>query len=116
MQLVALADQLVEEIRAQRDLTYAESGDLKPEFEPVNSRDLLERLRSTYSRHAVGRGRDIVLADVWNGNFITDHRLLGRVLGNMLKNALEATERGGTVTLCCCEQGKEVIFMHTIRR
>ncbi len=109
-QLVRLADQLTEEVRAHRDLTYAESGDLMPEFDPVNSRDLLRRLRSNYAGHAVGRDREIDLVDVWNGNFVTDHRLLSRVLGNMLKNALEATEPGGRVTVSCCEDGSEVVF------
>lgn len=110
VQLAELADQLVDEIRAQRDLTYAESGDLEPEFEPVNSRDLLERLRLAYGRHPVGRDREIRLAEVFNGNFVTDHRLLGRVLGNMLKNALEATPPGGVVTLGCQDQGPEIFF------
>jgi signal transduction histidine kinase len=109
-QLADLADQLVDEIRAQRDLTYAESGDLEPEFEPVNSRDLLERLRLAYERHPVGRDREIRFDKVWNGNFISDHRLLSRVLGNMLKNALEATPPGGTVTLGCRDGGHEIVF------
>ncbi len=109
-QLADLADQLVDEIRAQRDLTYAESGDLEPDLEPVNSLDLLDRLRLAYGRHPVGRDREIKLEEVWNGNFVTDHRLLGRVLGNMLKNALEATPPSGMVTMGCHDLGHEIVF------
>jgi hypothetical protein len=109
-QLADLADQLVDEIRAQRDLTYAESGDLEPDLELVNSLDLLERLRLAYARHPVGRDREIKLEEVWNGNFVTDHRLLGRVLGNMLKNALEATPPSGVVTVGCHDLGHEIVF------
>jgi hypothetical protein len=109
-QLAELADQLVEEIQAQRDLTYAESGDLEPDVGPVDPRALLERLRASYARHPVARGRAIELAEVWNGRVLTDERLLRRVLGNMLKNALEATKPGDRVTVRCSEQGREVVF------
>jgi nitrogen-specific signal transduction histidine kinase len=109
-QLAELADRLVEDIRAQRDLTHAESGDLRPDFEPVNTRDLLEGLIAAYGKHGVALGRHIRLAQVWNGNIITDHRLLSRVLGNMIKNALEATETGGTVTVECCDEQSDVAF------
>ena len=33
-----------------------------------------------------------------------------RVLGNMLKNGLEATAQGQTVTMDCLDQGQEVVF------
>lgn len=110
-QLTELADQLVEEIQAQRDLTFAESGDLEPDFEPVATRAVVERLRAFYTRHPVAWGRTIAVADVWIGTLLTDERLLRRVLGNMLKNALEATPVGGQVTMSCQEQGSQVVFL-----
>jgi signal transduction histidine kinase len=108
--LTQLADQLVEEIQAQRDLTYAESGDLEPEFAPVDTLAILERLRATCARHAVARNRCIELSGVWKGSLITDERLLGRVLANMIKNALEATRPGGKISVGCWEHGPDVVF------
>lgn len=110
LQLTELAEQLVEEIQAQRDLTYAEAGDLEPDFEPVDPRAVLERLRAFYAKHPVARGRSIALADLYPGELVTDERLLRRVLGNMVKNALEATAAGGTVTIRCHERGDQVVF------
>jgi signal transduction histidine kinase len=108
--LEELAEQLIEEIRAQRDLTYAESGELEPEFESVQTSGLLQRLKTLYSKHPIARGRTIVLADTWQGQIVTDPQLLSRVLGNMIKNALEAVQVGQSVTAQCAERGKLVVF------
>ena len=109
--LQLLADQLVEEIQSQRDLVYAETGDLEPEFAPLRVADFLTRLTVLNSRHGVAHGRRLELAEVWEGSLLTDARLLGRVLTNMIKNALEATPAGGVVTLRCGPEGaRHVVF------
>jgi signal transduction histidine kinase len=109
-QLAELAEQLVEEVQSQRDLTYAEAGDLEPMLAAVNVPSVLQRLQAAYARHPVARGRRIELQAPWNGDVTTDGRLLNRVLGNMIKNALEATDPGGTVTVRCVDQGTRVMF------
>jgi nitrogen fixation/metabolism regulation signal transduction histidine kinase len=108
--LSGLADQLVDEICAQRDLTYAESGELELECGEVSTVDLLHQLQAAYSKHPVALERKIVLGDLWQGAILSDQRLLARVLGNMIKNALEAIDTGQTVSLHCREQGDEVVF------
>ncbi len=108
--LLALSGQLIEEIRSQRDLLHAESGDLKTHAMPVRPRQVLEELRDQYANHAVATGRTIALGQTVDGPLITDRQLLKRVLGNMLKNALEATPPQGTVTLACLEQEDAVTF------
>jgi len=110
LRLAELAGRLTEEIEAQRDLWYAEQGDLAVRAEPVRTRSLVEELRDLYAAHNVGAGRDLVLGQVWDGEIVTDRRLLGRVLGNLIKNALEASQPGETVTLQCVDRGTEVLF------
>jgi signal transduction histidine kinase len=100
-ELTELADQLIEEIRAQRDLTYAETGDLEPEFEETDVVALLQRQHHLLAKHPVARGRRIELTAGDCGVLVTDPRLLGRVLGNMIKNALEAASVGETVSVRC---------------
>jgi K+-sensing histidine kinase KdpD len=109
-ELAALAHQIVEEIESQRDLVYAEAGELEARMAPVRTADLLNRLRALYERHEAAAGRKIALVADWEGTITTDARLLGRVLGNMLKNALEATPPGRTVTVRCLDQGPRVVF------
>lgn len=108
--LAQLSDQLVEEIQAQRDLVLAESGDLELQTDMIVSRKILDDLRAQYLRSPVAVGRQIVLEDVWTGVLWTDRRLLLRILGNMLKNALEATPPGGTVALRCADRGPTAQF------
>ena len=108
--MVQLTDQLIEEIKGQQDLVSAEAGDLQVQPEVIAVRPLLESLRDEYLKHPVAGDRKIELRDVWMGNVTTDKPLLRRVLGNMIKNALEATEPGRTVSLRCLERGDAVTF------
>jgi len=105
-----VADQLVNEIESQRDLILAESGDLGVDPQPVHPVELLQDLRTLYANHEIAKGREIQLEDIEDGHLVTDTRLLTRVLGNMLKNALEATEVGGTVSMDCRFEREEVVF------
>ncbi|MGD0653464.1 MAG: ATP-binding protein [Thermoguttaceae bacterium] len=105
-----LSDELIEEINAQRDLLAAESGDLKLFLEPVATARLLEELRLKYLKNPEADGRKVELCSVWDGTIQTDRRLLRRVLSNMLKNGLEATAPGQTVTLNCSEHGQLAAF------
>lgn len=108
--LIRLSEQLVEEIQAQRDLVSAESGDLALQVDMVVTGQLLDDLRKQYLKNPVAANRSIELCPSWNGVIWTDRRLLHRVLGNMLKNALEATTPGQTVTVNCTQCDQDVEF------
>jgi len=108
--LRALTDQLADEIQAQRDLMLAESGDLEVDPQTVPVAGLVERIRAVYASDEVAKDRRIVVGRLWPGELTTDGRLLGRVLGNMLRNALEATPPGGAVTIHGTERGEAVAF------
>lgn len=100
-------DQLTDEIRSQRELMLAEAGDLKVSLSEIRTADYLQDLIKLFS----GREEEcaeVVLGDVWDGEVTTDRSLLTRVVGNMLRNALEATEPGRKVTLSCHDCGNGV--------
>ena len=105
-----LTGQLIESIQSQRDLSHAETGDLKLHPELVHVPALLDALRLQFRKHSLAEGRNIVVADVWQGEIFTDRRLLQRILENMLKNALEATTSGQTVTMSCQQRPEGVVF------
>ncbi len=90
---------LLDEIVAQRELVLAESGDLKVHTEQVDARAALEETADFYRQLTVSSGKEIVIAPAGAGTFSTDPAILRRVLGNLLKNALEASAAGDTITL-----------------
>ncbi|WP_321475284.1 HAMP domain-containing sensor histidine kinase [uncultured Paludibaculum sp.] len=102
---------LVEEIKSQRVLVAAESGELAVESVTVNSLELLREALQTCAafwldeevRFEIALGSEAV-------EFESDPALLGRVLVNLLKNAMESSKPGQVVTSSCRRQGDEVQF------
>ena len=103
-----LCDRLVEVINQQRELVAAESGELSTHPMFVSVASLLKTVRDLYKRHDVGDGRLVVVGEAPDVDVVTDVNLARRVLENMVKNALEATRPGATVTLDAQDLGEEV--------
>jgi signal transduction histidine kinase len=94
-----LAGHAIDQIASQRQLLAAERGELAVRVHPVELQPFLDEIVALYRHHDVADGR-IIRLDLANpGTFETDPVLLGRVVGNLLKNALEATRQGNTVVV-----------------
>jgi K+-sensing histidine kinase KdpD len=89
---------LLEEIILHRQLRAAEAGDLAFNVERLSSSDVLKSAVEKISHHESARNKRVIIVDHSSGaDIFTDRILLQRVLINMLKNALEATAKQGTV-------------------
>ena len=109
--IVGLAHRLVEEIQVQRDLVWAEQGDLEPQTDVVEPQRAIQQVAEDY--RASPLAFRIALECVPEAScpkILTDPRLLGRILSNMVKNALEATPEGGVVRLGAREEAPGVQF------
>jgi signal transduction histidine kinase len=103
--------QLLDEIEAQRQLLAAENEELELEPRRIQSLLLLQDVKKIYDRHIVSEERLIQLdPQSENGEMLTDPTLLKRVVGNMVKNALEACKPGETVTIGCGRFGEYIRF------
>ena len=108
--IVRLAQNLVEEIQAFRQLSAAERQDLAVEMKLVDIRALLKELVTLYANHQVAEGKTLLVSNPDDLRAHTDPRILHRVLGNLIKNALEATAVGGTVRVEATQDGRQTTF------
>ncbi|MDP3427178.1 MAG: PAS domain-containing sensor histidine kinase [Humidesulfovibrio sp.] len=109
--LRSATNSLVDEVMAQRDIAAAEVNELNITVDDHDTLDLLRKLRGFYAHSPVAQGRIIAIDPESCGVTVrTDARLVQRVLGNMLKNALEALPLDGTALLSCKEEGGHVVF------
>lgn len=107
-------DQLMNEIQAQKDLRNAESGTLEVQSFYYDVSYSVESVIMIYKRDQVAEGKDIVVEKTHEDlSTSTDQFLLERSLGNLLKNALEATEKGDKVTISFSTNEKNIsIHIH----
>jgi PAS domain-containing protein len=106
------SNQLINEILAQRDIANAENNELSTHIVNVNSKKVVDFLVGIYSSHETAKNKFVVADPNYTSiDFNTDEALLLRVLGNMTKNALEATNDGQTVTInCYASYNQHLIF------
>lgn len=102
---------ILDEILLHRQIRAAEDGDLQVKIEPVNSIKLLSSSVGKISSHKAGQHKKVMLtgnsADI---DFETDKMLFQRVIINLIKNALEATPKDGTVVAEVEDNGDKIIF------
>jgi signal transduction histidine kinase len=102
---------MIEEIKAQKDILAAETGELKLEMLSIDSREIIETIKNIYKKHEVGHGKELITSpDSESVLFTSDARILKRILGNMVKNALEATPTGGKVVIGAGEKSGNIEF------
>ncbi len=89
---------IVDDIQSQRDLFLAENNDLAFKYRKIDSCKLLEQTVNKYKTHKLAKDRNIVMAESENVTFSNDPALLDRVLGNLIKNGLEAINPGQTIS------------------
>jgi signal transduction histidine kinase len=92
------ANILIQEISSHRQLLAAESGELAVNLYRLEAARFLVGELRRWNHFESALGKSIVLdPPESNVEFVTDPSLLGRVMGNLVKNALEASMADGRV-------------------
>lgn len=105
-----LCDSLIEEIESYRDFLTTESRHFRPVLEDTRTAEILELTVLKLKMHDVSKGRRIEIKEGKAESIRTDKVLLSRILVNMTKNAVEATEEGGTVQIGSVKKGDTIRF------
>lgn len=109
--IVTASNSLIDEITAQKQLKMAEKGELSLQIEQLNSSKIIKDLIMIYSKHEVAEEKNIISEPLEKSiEFQSDKTILMRVIGNMLKNALESTISGGEVKIGCTSVDGELEF------
>jgi signal transduction histidine kinase/CheY-like chemotaxis protein len=101
-------DALKELLDSLLDVSRLDAGIIKPEVEEFPLTDLLDHLRTAYAPIAAGKGVEWRVADC-PMRVRSDRNLLGRMLRNLIENALRYTERGGIAVTCKSQEGTLLI-------
>jgi len=106
-----LSTKLIDEINAHRELIAAENNELPVHPDSIDSMALLQDVLNLYRKAEVAKQRYILIdSDAQQIVLTSDKVLLTRVLGNMVKNALEASSPGDTIKLGVERIGEEIQF------
>ncbi len=98
----SLISRLIDEISEQSVLLSAERREFQVSCNRIESRPLVEDIVMHYSYNGFGGANRIRLSnDFSNITFNTDKALIARVLGNMIKNGIEAEGADSIITVGC---------------
>ena len=97
-----LSKRLIDEINAQKIMSYAENGRLVIDIKTISTFDFLQETISYLSFHFDMENQQIKLeAESKDCKLKTDSTLLRRIIINMVKNAIEASAKNETITIGC---------------
>jgi len=102
---------IIDEINIHRKFRQAENGDLVPDFKFIKVADIVNSVVEKIKGDFVSRNKMIQISEIPDDMYFeTDRMLFSRVLTNMVRNALEATDEGGNVKIRVMDSTKNVRF------
>ena len=106
-----ITNKLIDEIKAQRDLASAENNEMKVIPSAIDSLKFLNEQCEIHRSLTFEENLKIRIdPNAVHVTLTSDPTILGRVLGNMIKNALEASQKDKIVTVGCNQQTDKVEF------
>ncbi|MEX0980837.1 MAG: HAMP domain-containing sensor histidine kinase [Bacteroidales bacterium] len=108
--LEASYNSLYDTINEQKQYSLAESGKLRIKKEMLHPQDLIIEATLPFNEKKGYKAALEIAGDTADLIFTSDSSLLSRVLINMIKNALEASEEKDTVTVGATQTGHQLRF------
>ncbi|MCX6173825.1 MAG: PAS domain S-box protein [Ignavibacteriales bacterium] len=106
-----IAKRIIDEIITHRHLVSSEKSKIKLNVQKISSINFLKRLYDSFNHSDILGNKLLKISpESKNSEIDTDETLLGRVVSNMIKNAIEASSAGETITLNCGNREGMVYF------
>jgi hypothetical protein len=101
------------EVAIQRSLRHGVREHYQPVWRNKTVASVLKEIATLYASHPAAQGKMVEIGgqepDI-RCRFETDSSLLMRILGNMATNALEETEKGGSIRIWAEKSGETICF------
>jgi len=95
-----IAKRIIDEIVTHHHLVSSGKSEIKPNIQKISSMNFLKRIHDSFNRMDILGAKLLKISEECiNTEFETDEILLGRVVSNMIKNAIEASSNKETITL-----------------
>lgn len=102
---------LVDEIKFQHSLVNAEKDELVISYDDLNSGLLLKQIKEDFTPYEINENKSIKISkETQLLKFKNDAVLLKRCLTNLVKNALEAIQKGETIEIASTKVGDNIRF------
>ncbi len=109
--IYGLSERIIDEIRTQKILLSAEKDELVIQIDSVQIKPFIDELSKSFtSQFLLGNKKIAVMPISETLHLQTDRTLLWRVILNMVKNALEASNMNNTVTIGVDEDENYIVF------
>jgi signal transduction histidine kinase len=109
--LPRISERIAAEFALQRMLLHDEMPEYQLVMQPLSVKEVFDELRQTYSAVVAGGGAELrIIEPLPQCVFDSDLALLLRILGNMLKNAVEASGVGCQIKLWAEEREEGLRF------
>ena len=107
----SLSRQILDEIATQRLLLQAENASLIISDQKINTLEFLEVVDKDLRYHQVSEEKEIVIdPSAESIDFISDPVILRKIVNNMVKNALEASDPEESISLNVQKRGDKIRF------
>lgn len=109
--LIDSSSQLLNEILSQRELRNAEEGNLKTHPSSISINEILKKSYNLYAKQEIVKGKSFTVEYQENDlEIYTDHFIVIRSIGNLIKNAIEASREGDEIKIYSEINEEEVKF------